>query len=87
MGDDGKRRPALTLYGRSWCHLCDDMLTGLQSLQARFSFDVVVIDVDTDPALEALYGERIPVLAHDGRELCHYRLDSAAVTEYLLDFR
>ena len=34
------------------------------------------IDVDADPALEARFGERVPVLTDaDGNELCHYRLD------------
>jgi hypothetical protein len=33
------------------------------------------IDVDADPALEARWGTRVPVLLLDGRELCHYRLD------------
>jgi hypothetical protein len=34
------------------------------------------IDVDADPALEARFGERVPVLAdRDGNELCHYRLE------------
>ena len=33
------------------------------------------IDVDADPALEARFGERVPVLTDAaGRELCHYRL-------------
>ena len=78
---------ALTLYGRSWCHLCDDMLAGLQCLQARESFDLAVIDVDSDPAPARQYGERVPVLIHGERELCHYHLDLPAVTDYLRKIR
>ncbi len=81
------RRVELTLYSRNWCHLCDDMLAGLQALQARQPFELTVIDVDSSPDLERRHGERVPVLMHGGRELCHYRLDAAAVTEYLRDFR
>jgi hypothetical protein len=34
------------------------------------------IDVDADPALEARFGERVPVLTDAaGNELCHYRLE------------
>lgn len=77
----------LTLYGRTYCHLCDDMLTGLHALQARFAFQVTVIDVDSDPALEARYGELVPVLMHGDRELCHYHLDVAGVTAYLGQIR
>lgn len=79
--------PALTLYSRAWCHLCDDMLSGLQSLQSGLSFELTVIDVDSDPALEQRFGDRVPVLMHGERELCHYHLDSAAVTDYLRKIR
>ncbi len=81
------RRITLTLYSRAWCHLCDDMLTGLREMQARLIFDLTVIDVDSAPALEQRYGERVPVLTHGSRELCHYHLNTAAVTDYLLEFR
>ncbi len=79
--------PELTLYSRSWCHLCDDMLAGLRALPAGRPFLVTVIDVDADAALEQRFGDRVPVLMHGDRELCHYHLDVAAVTEYLLNFR
>ena len=83
---DGQRI-ALTLYSRTWCHLCDDMHAGLQDLQARLRFDLTIVDVDSSPQLEQRYGDRVPVLAHGGHELCQYHLDTAAVTDYLLKFR
>ena len=73
----------LTLYSRSYCHLCDEMIAGLHTLQARFSFSLAVVDVDSDDALEARYGEDVPVLLHGATELCRHRLDAARVTEYL----
>jgi len=79
--------PVLTLYSRTWCHLCEDMLSGLQVLQAGRSFELTVIDVDSDPALEQRFGERVPVLMHGDRELCHYHLDAPVVTDYLLKIR
>jgi thiol-disulfide isomerase/thioredoxin len=79
--------PRLTLYGRTYCHLCDDMLAALEAMRSEFRFDVDVVDVDADPAVEALYDELVPVLTANGRELCHYFLDAAAVREYLGDFR
>jgi thioredoxin reductase (NADPH) len=63
------------------------MLGALEILRGEFRFEVEVIDVDADPALEARYDELVPVLAVGDRELCHYFLDAAAVREYLLDFR
>ena len=55
--------------------------------RAFFIFEIAVLDVDADPDLERLHGEKVPVLMHGDRELCHYRLEPATVTAYLLDFR
>lgn len=85
MADSG--RITLTLYSRNWCHLCDDMLAGLQVLQTRQPFELSVVDVDSQLALERRFGEWVPVLMHGERELCHYHLDTAAVTDYLRNFR
>lgn len=69
----------LTLLTRAYCHLCDDMLAAAGPLTAARGARIVVVDVDTDPALERAYGELVPVLfAGDpghGIELCHHRLD------------
>jgi len=74
----------LSVYSRNYCHLCDEMIVGLRALQARHRFDLRIIDVDAEAALEKRYGERVPVLMHGDRELCHYHLDAAAVTDYLV---
>jgi uncharacterized protein YjaZ len=75
-----------TLYSRSYCHLCDDMLGALMAMQtATLHFTVEVIDVDADPALVARFDELVPVLFGDlaQPELCHYFLDEDAVRRYL----
>jgi thiol-disulfide isomerase/thioredoxin len=75
-----------TLYSRSYCHLCEDMLVALEALQSPTQrFAVTVIDVDADPALVERFDELVPVLFGDpGQpELCHYFLDEAAVRAYL----
>jgi hypothetical protein len=77
------KRPKLTLFGRTYCHLCDDMIAALRALPQAASFDLDVIDIDRDPGLEARYGEWVPVLEASGVELCHYHLDAARVNEYL----
>ncbi len=73
----------LTLYSRSYCHLCDDMASALEPLRREFGFGLERVDVDRDPALEASYGERVPVLAHGDVVLCHYFLDAPRVRAYL----
>jgi thiol-disulfide isomerase/thioredoxin len=77
----------LTLLSRAYCHLCDDMRAALAPLAAQYRASVTVIDVDAEPALEARFGERVPVLilgsAEAGVELCHHRLDAGAVARAL----
>jgi hypothetical protein len=77
----------LTLYGRSHCHLCDAMLAELAMLQGEFGFDVEVIDVDSDAALEERFGALVPVLMHAGKALCHYHLEAGKVRAYLAKIR
>ena len=76
-----------TLYSRSYCHLCEDMLHALLALKAEFAFEVTAVDVDADPELVARYDELVPVLvgSRDGRveQLCHYFLDEKRVREFL----
>ena len=70
----------LTLYGRTYCHLCEDMAHALERLQPELGFRFEVHDVDAEAALERRYGERVPVLVDaQGREICHYFLDESAL--------
>ncbi len=69
----------LVLYGRAWCHLCEEMRVALAPLAAAAGARLDVVDVDSDPAIQARYDELVPVLLCDGIELCHYRLDEARV--------
>lgn len=71
------------LYARAYCHLCEDMAQALAPYQQRYGFSVEVVDVDRDERLQALYGEKVPVLTDGQRELCHYFLDEAGLQRYL----
>ncbi len=82
-----ERPPTLTVYSRNYCHLCEEMIEALRSLQGLGRFEIVVVDVDADPELERRHGDKVPVLMHGERELCHYRLESSAVTAYLSKIR
>lgn len=81
-----------TLFSRSYCHLCDDMLAALKreldSLAPARSHDIAVVDVDADPALLQKYDELVPVLAGEGAdggriEICHYFLDPVRLADFL----
>lgn len=76
-------RPALTLYYREGCHLCEAMLQALRGLQSCPGFDLRVVDIDRDPELARRYDEWVPVLAGGDTEICHYHLDEAALRTFL----
>ena len=63
------------------------MELALIPLANEFCAEVIVLDVDADPELEALYNERVPVLLHESKELCHYFLDVTKVRNYLDNHR
>ncbi len=75
----------LQLYGHGYCHLCDEMRTALQPLRAKWGFEVDFIDIEGDHELEQEFGEKVPVLARDRREICRYRLDQEALVVCLRD--
>jgi len=77
----------LTLYGRGYCHLCDEMHAALDAMRGEFGFAVDVVDVDSDAVLEQRFGSLVPVLMHAGTELCHYHLDAGKVRAYLAKIR
>ncbi|EXI82107.1 MAG: hypothetical protein AW10_00792 [Candidatus Accumulibacter appositus] len=78
-----KQATRLTLLSRHYCHLCQDMEEALGALAKECGFVLEVLDVDADAALEKRYDELVPVLLHEGHELCHHFLDVGKVRDYL----
>ena len=74
------------LYSRRYCHLCDDMLAALQA-QLGAETAITVVDVDSNPALEARYGENVPVLMYGQTEVCRHRHDAEKVAAYIAHSR
>lgn len=74
----------LTLIGRSYCHLCEEMRAALDAalvsagVTGRSAY-IVEIDLDAHPELEDRFSEWVPVLllgdAETGVEICHYHFD------------
>ncbi|HUY91478.1 MAG TPA: glutaredoxin family protein [Pirellulales bacterium] len=56
--------PAVILYTRVGCHLCDDA----KALLIRHGLSPAEIDVDQDAALRARYDQCVPVVVIDGVE-------------------
>ncbi|MCG8437088.1 MAG: glutaredoxin family protein [Pseudomonadales bacterium] len=57
----------VVLYTTVGCHLCDQARELL--LMVNPSQEITAVDVAEDDALIARYGERIPVLSREGKEL------------------
>ena len=72
----------LTVYGRLDCHLCQDMQYALEPYREELGFEVKFIDIERDPELVKAYGTRVPVLAAQENEICHYFLDKQALFQY-----
>jgi glutaredoxin len=67
--------PRLQLLGREGCHLCATAWETLNRIGAEFGEVPTEIDVDTDPELQAEYGDRVPVVLLDGREHSYFTVD------------
>jgi len=81
----------VTLIGRDGCHLCDvargvidHVLADLPDDQAD-AVTVEELSIQDDPALSALWWEKIPVVLIDGDLHAHWRLDAARLSAALRD--
>jgi hypothetical protein len=79
-----------TLYSRTYCHLCDDMLEQLKASLNDTSISIDVVDVDANEELVARFDELVPVLygrkqGQEPQQLCHYFLDVEKLKAFLHD--
>lgn len=70
--------PAVTVYSREECHLCDEALATIERVAEEVSVAVEIeeVDVDEDPTLQEKYGERVPYVFVDDRPAFKYRVDA-----------
>jgi len=81
---------SFTLYSRSYCHLCDDMLLQLQQYLNDVDIPIAVLDVDADEELVTRFDELVPVLYGqkddaEAQQICHYFLDLEKLKAFLHD--
>jgi hypothetical protein len=65
----------VTIYSRTGCHLCEDALQILQSMQEELNFNIEEILIDGNEELEKVFGEKIPVTHIDGVHHDFWRVD------------
>jgi glutaredoxin len=63
----------LELYTRPGCHLGNDLRAICERLAVEISFDLIEVNIETDPALLARYEREVPVLFVDGRRVVRFR--------------
>jgi len=70
------------MYGRSACHLCEDMREALEDLRKDYEFSLEFRDIDSKPEWHDKYALKIPVLISGNHEICHYYLDMVAFRKH-----
>jgi glutaredoxin len=73
----------VTVYSSPECHLCEEAMGVLRSLQGQLEFELQERDITADDALHRAYFERVPVVLLDGDEVCEYFVDEAVLRERL----
>jgi glutaredoxin len=73
----------LTLYGKPGCHLCEEARGVVQQVREQHPFELDEVDITRDPSLEAIYRERIPVVAIDGREALELVIEASELERCL----
>jgi glutaredoxin len=72
--------PSLRLLSRPDCGLCEDAEAALRRLGVPFH----LVNIEKDPALEALYGEAVPVLIDGATEIARAPLTEPLLKDILL---
>lgn len=75
----------VTVYSKRDCHLCDIAKERVSNVRREAPFEVEEVDITSDPTLHERYGERIPVVAVEGEEVCVYRVSERLLKRRVLE--
>lgn len=75
----------LTLVGKPGCHLCEEMRALVEQVLRGTTVELLELNVQEHPELEARYVFEIPVLLLDGREIARHRTSEADLRKQLGD--
>jgi glutaredoxin len=77
------KQSVVTIYGRSGCHLCENVVNSLVPEKDQLNIEINEILIDNNKELEDLYGQLIPVIHIDGKYFSHFRLDLEEFKSFL----
>lgn len=69
----------ITIYSKPGCHLCDRAKEVIERCHMTYR----VVEITGQPALEALYGNDIPVILLDGVEIARHFIRERHLLELL----
>jgi glutaredoxin len=69
----------ITIYSKPGCHLCDRV----KEVVERCRVEHEIVDISGNPELEARYGNDIPVILLDGKEIARHFLRERKLLELL----
>ena len=73
----------LVLYSRNNCHLCDAFEDELNTLMQSTEIVCEKVDIDSDPKLQALYGNDVPVLTLNNQTINQHFFDKDKILKVL----
>ena len=74
----------VVVYHAEGCHLCERAIEVVSAVQAELGFELELVDIGGDPALEARFREQLPVVEIDGEPAFTYFVTPAAFRARLL---
>jgi len=91
-GGGTKTPDRVVLYGRVGCHLCDEARATVAEVCDEVGLAWREVDVDDAPVPGARdlleeYGDLVPVVEVDGREVARWRVDGATLRAALATVR
>lgn len=68
---------SITVYTRADCHLCEEAIETIRSVESAVDHPVNLdlVDVDDHPDLAERYGDRVPYVLIDGTPAFKYTID------------
>jgi len=76
-------RAHLTFFTKPNCPLCDEALEQIELARQRTDFELLEVNILSDPTVYERYKDFIPVVLLNGRELFRFRLTAAALLQHL----
>ena len=76
-------KPAVVLYGRPGCHLCDEVEAILLALQPRLNFAISLVNIEADDDLHRRFMFEIPVVEVHGQVVARAPISRAALESVL----